>query len=143
MPCFKPLLAVDYGVNPETSKHHIRFIKTGEYESFEDAREGHRGNLMFLSCNKCVGCAQDYARAWQGRIMAEYAYRKENGDDKACFLTLTYKENPPEHPLKSDLRHFIKDVRNKFGKDIKFFGCGELGSLTKRSHYHQNQHQTI
>lgn len=34
------------------------------------------------------------------------------------------------------MRDFIKACRNKFGNDIKFFGCGELGSLTHRSHYH-------
>ena len=136
MPCFKPLLAVDYGLNSETGKHHICFIKIGEYESFEDAREGHRGNLMFLPCNKCVGCAQDYARSWQGRIMCEYESRKELGDSRACFLTLTYKSNPPDVPKKEHLREFIKAVRNKFGSGISFFGCGELGSITHRSHYH-------
>lgn len=88
MPCFKPLLAVDYGVNPDTGKHHIRFIKTGEYDSLEDAREGHRGNLMFLPCNKCVGCAQDYARSWQGRIMCEYESRKKKKILVLVFLLL-------------------------------------------------------
>lgn len=135
MPCFKPLLAIDYGVN-EDGKHHIRFIKPGEYESFEDARSGQGGNLMFIPCNKCVGCAADYARSWQGRIMCEYTSRKEHGDDRACFITLTYADNPPELPKKEDLRDFIKAVRNKYGKGISFFGCGELGELYKRSHYH-------
>jgi len=63
--------------------------------------------------------------------MCEAMYHKDN-----CFLTLTYAKNPPKEPQKEHLRQFIKAVRNKFGSGIKFFGCGEKGELSERSHYH-------
>lgn len=130
MACFHPLLAVDNGVDPETGKHRIKILPKRGDLNFETARERYGKSLMMLPCGHCVACAQDYARTWQARIMCEAMYH-----EKKCFLTLTYK-NAPENPSKEDLREFIKKLRNKFGKGIKFFAAGEKGSITHRSHYH-------
>ena len=130
MACFNPLLAVDNGVDPETGKHRIKILPKRSDLNLEKVRERYGNNLMMLPCGHCVACAQDYARTWQARIMCEALYH-----EKKCFLTLTYKD-APENPSKEDLREFIKKLRNKFGKGLKFFAAGEKGSVTRRSHYH-------
>lgn len=131
MACVDPLLAVDNGLD-ENGKHRIQFVgfKHPEWD-LKRFREFYGSNLMMLPCGHCVACAQDYARTWQARIMCEAQYHK-----KSCFLTLTYAKNPPKDPSKEHLRSFIKNIRNKYGKGIRFFGCGEKGELNERSHYH-------
>lgn len=136
MACFQPLLAVDFGVVGESQKHSVKILPT-QGKSLQDYRLKYGDSLMFLPCNKCVGCAQDYARAWQCRIMCEYESRREQGEEKASFITLTYSVEPSTAELSvANLRQFIKDIRNAFGKGIKFFACTERGSLTKRLHHH-------
>lgn len=130
MACFQPLLAVDLGVDSETGKHRVKILPRRSDGNLETYRSKYGKSLMMLPCGHCVACAQDYARTWQARIMCEAEYY-----EKKCFLTLTYKD-APENPSKDDLREFIKKLRNNFGKGIKFFGCGEKGTETKRSHYH-------
>lgn len=136
MACFQPLLAVAYGSRDEGYKLH--FVSTYG-RTLKEIREIYsHDKLMFLPCNNCIGCAKDYARAWQCRIMCEYESRREREKEKAlcCFLTLTYSSECPRDPSPVHLREFIKSVRNKFGNGIKFFGCGEKGELHGRSHYH-------
>lgn len=129
MSCTNPRLAIDFGIQ-ENGKHKIKFLRN--FESFENERSFYRHTLMLIPCGHCPSCRKDYARTWQARIMCESQYH-----EKSCFITLTYNDKYfLEKPVKSHLRKFIKDVRNKFGNGIKFFGCGELGENTKRSHYH-------
>lgn len=129
MACYKPLLAVDNGIDPETGKHRIKILPKRADFNLELARSRYGDCLMMLPCGKCVGCARDYSRMWQARIMCEFEYH-----DKACFLTLTYKKDTDSN--KTDFRRFIKAVRNKYGNGIKFFGCGEKGDLNNRFHLH-------
>lgn len=137
MACYHPNLAVDFGIDPETHKHRIKFLPRrvdGDLASF---RSKYGDSLMLMPCGHCVGCAQDYAREWQCRIMCEAEYY-----EKACFLTLTYSSKPPRVPLRDHLRQFIRDIRDYLRnnhlsyKNLKFFGSGELGETTHRSHYH-------
>lgn len=130
MACFQPLLAVDFGIDSESNKHRIKILPRRADFNLNLAREKYGSNLMMLPCGHCIACAQDYARTWQARIMCESLYF-----DKKSFITLTYSD-APESPSKDDLRRFIKAVRNKYGKGIKFFACGEKGTESKRSHYH-------
>lgn len=56
-----------------------------------------------------------------------------------CFITLTY--NPESLPKDGSLqlRHFqlfLKRLRKRFGKGIRFFHCGEYGENNFRPHYH-------
>ena len=55
------------------------------------------------------------------------------------FITLTYsEENLPEHGtlVKEDLQKFWKRLRKRFGKNIRYYGCGEYGDKSFRPHYH-------
>lgn len=57
----------------------------------------------------------------------------------SVFLTLTYSdENLPEGNslVKSHFQSFMKRLRKRHGKPIRFFHCGEYGETTARPHYH-------
>lgn len=80
--------------------------------------------------------------------------------DMCSFVTLTYDDDhlPPVYPkfnmhtgeylgdspihslVKDDFRKFVKDLRAyldyHYGLQIRFFGCGEYGSVGHRPHYH-------
>ena len=75
MACFHPLLAVDNGIGSD-GKHNIKILNMSKYLNFDKARSIFGNSLMMLPCNKCIGCAQDYARAWQCRIMCSMKYRQ-------------------------------------------------------------------
>jgi len=56
-----------------------------------------------------------------------------------CFITLTYDDKylPYHGSLDiSDLQGFMKRLRKRYGSGIRFFACGEYGSVTFRPHYH-------
>ncbi len=64
---------------------------------------------------------------------------KEHEDN--CFITLTYDDkNLPEDRCitKRDMQLFIKRLRKKYAKPIRYFGCGEYGDENARPHYHIN-----
>jgi hypothetical protein len=62
--------------------------------------------------------------------------------EESCFITLTMndeylnsRENP--HSLdKSEFQRFMKRLRKRYGKKIRFFHCGEYGEKNLRPHYH-------
>nr|WAE43571.1 MAG: replication initiator protein [Microviridae sp.] len=59
--------------------------------------------------------------------------------EKNSFITLTYNEQnaPANNSLnKREITLFIKKLRKKYGKNIKFFMCGEYGEHLQRPHYH-------
>jgi len=71
--------------------------------------------------------------------------------DSNCFLTLTYNDdalvNLPRFVdtetgeitaslNKRDVVLFLKRLRKRFGSGIRFFQCGEYGSLFSRPHHH-------
>lgn len=79
-------------------------------------------------------------RAWVARAMAERSLNRD-----ATFLTLTFNDShlPSDRRCRrQDIQRFVKRLRNvgrDFGisiGDIKYFGCGEYGSLKGRPHYH-------
>lgn len=63
---------------------------------------------------------------------------------ECVFITLTYDdEHLPDGKVsrptlvKSDLQDFMKRLRYYIEPDkVRFFGCGEYGTLNKRPHYH-------
>ncbi|AXH73759.1 MAG: replication initiator protein [Microviridae sp.] len=101
-------------------------------------------------CGQCLPFRINKVRKWTFRLMLEYLGSKE-----ACWVTLTYNDEhlphayfdkttsrifegtnqsgtlAPEH-----MQLFIKRLRRKLPKKIRFFYCGEYGDHTKRPHYH-------
>ena len=103
------------------------------------------GNSLSIPCGQCIGCRLERSRQWATRVSLENQLH-----EKSIFCTLTYdEEHLPRTPNTREAtlvpRHFtnfMKLLRFNISKyypdngNIRFFGCGEYGSETKRSHYH-------
>ncbi|WNK14530.1 MAG: replication initiator protein [Microvirus sp.] len=66
--------------------------------------------------------------------MHESALHSEN-----CFITLTYARDtlPPNGSLEhKDFQKFIRSVRKKTKRNIRYYVCGEYGPENQRPHYH-------
>lgn len=87
-----------------------------------------------LPCGQCIGCRLERSRQWAIRCMHEASMHSENS-----FLTLTYA---PEHlPSDGSLNHrhfqlFMKRLRKRSGRKLRFYMCGEYGENFERPHYH-------
>lgn len=91
-----------------------------------------------IPCGYCLGCRLDHANEWALRIALECKSHKNN-----CFITLTYdNQNLPINKnhitlKKKDFQDFIKRLRAAINPvKISYFGCGEYGPQTHRSHGH-------
>lgn len=81
-----------------------------------------------------MNCRLDYSAQWAVRCMCEAQMYDENS-----FVTLTYNDDylPSDGSVRrKELQNFMKRLRNRMGKDIRFFGCGEYGEKYTRPHYH-------
>lgn len=118
MPCFHPLKA---------------FQKVGGGVTWTPAASN--GNPMTLPCGRCIGCRLDKGTEWATRIMHESRCHKAN-----MFVTLTYDdEHLPRGGtlVKRHVQLFMKSLRFAVSpKKVRFFACGEYGSLKGRPHYH-------
>ena len=103
---------------------------------------------MVVPCGFCVGCVMERRAQWSLRCRHEASCWDHN-----AFVTLTYDDEHlqkecdwhgslvPEHP-RLFLRYLrramsgVQNAPNSADKPIRFFGCGEYGSLRKRAHYH-------
>jgi len=90
------------------------------------------GIAVDLPCGTCIGCLTDRARQWATRIMHEAQLH-----NRSSFVTLTYSpENMPRDGglVKRHVQLFLKRLRKT--QAVRFFACGEYGSLNLRPHYH-------
>lgn len=85
-----------------------------------------------VPCSTCIGCIKAHAQAWAFRCHLEATQHNESS-----FATLTYDN---QHlPWTLQLRHlqlFLKSLRQRADRPIRFFASGEYGSRTQRPHYH-------
>lgn len=123
MPCFHPLKA--WRTLPGTADRKgrtINFTPTG-------------GKEILLPCGQCVGCRLERSRQWALRCVHEASLHEDN-----CFITLTYNDNylPENGSLNlEDIQNFFKRFRKKIEPlKLRFFQCGEYGSLLSRPHHH-------
>lgn len=85
-------------------------------------------------CGKCDGCMKDRNSLWQGRIILESMCH-----DKNVFVTLTYSDEHlptggtlvPKH-----VQDFLKRLRERYKKPVRYFVAGEYGGKNARPHYH-------
>ncbi len=118
MPCYKPLKAY----------HGPNGITFNRKKSF--------GTHIELPCGRCIGCRLEKAKEWAIRCVHESQMHEDN-----IFLTLTYDDEhlPPSGELQhQDFQKFIRALRQKTKKKIRYYMCGEYGSPEKtyRPHYH-------
>lgn len=137
MSCYDPLLAVDYGVNPETQKKKIKILPRRVDLNIAKMKDLYGSSLLLLPCGHCLGCIQDYRQSWAVRILLESTLYAQN-----CFITLTYRDEclPKDNrPHRDEIVKFFKRLRKEIGVPIRYFYCGEKGSSsegTHRAHYH-------
>jgi len=109
---------------------HDGSIATSERELLSDKNPpiGH----FFTPCGQCGECRLSRARTWATRCVHEASYWQQS-----CFITLTYKDTPPNNSLHpDDTRNFIRRLRDQFKKPFKYFLVGEYGDNFDRPHYH-------
>lgn len=62
--------------------------------------------------------------------------------EESCFITLTMDDKylaSRENPFsldRSEFQRFMKRLRKRYGKKIRYFHCGEYGEKNNRPHYH-------
>jgi len=119
MPCY----------NPRT----VSFDRYGKI-AFSPKHFAHELVPFKVPCGKCIACRLEYSKQWAIRCVHESDLHA-----KSCFVTLTYDNDhiPPNGSLLyEDFRLFFKRLRNKYGKGIGYFMCGEYGETHGRPHYH-------
>lgn len=130
MTCYHPLEA--YQVKPSLAES-----AAGQKSSiiFNRRRgEAAGGSLIELPCGQCIGCRIARSREWAIRCVHEASRYEDN-----CFITLTYNNAHLPSDGSLDVTHwqkFMKRVRKKFGKGVRFYHCGEYGDTYGRPHYH-------
>lgn len=87
-----------------------------------------------VPCGQCLGCRLERSRQWATRCIHEASLWPQN-----CFITLTFDDGhlPRNNSLVPKIYvDFMKRLRKKYGEGIRFFHCGEYGSLYERPHHH-------
>lgn len=134
MACYRPLLAVDYGVDPETLKHRVKILPKRVDSNLETLKNKYGDMLLQLPCGKCIGCIKDYRNSWAVRILLEASLYEKNS-----FITLTYSSDflPVDNtPSRLEIVKFFKRLRKEIKTPIRYFYCGEKGDMSGRAHYH-------
>lgn len=101
---------------------------------FSELRRHGTTQEITVKCGQCIGCKLENSRVWAMRAVHEAKLYKHN-----CFITLTYNEEnlPHRNQLNyDDFQQFMKRLRKKYGENIRFYMCGEYGTLNGRPHYH-------
>lgn len=84
--------------------------------------------------NFCLPCLIRRRNTWVGRCTLETFLHVHNS-----FVTLTYEQGclPAGGNLrKKDVQDWLKRLRERFGGQIRYYGCAEYGERTWRPHYH-------
>lgn len=131
MNCVNPMAAV---YDEYTGKY--RFIGAANtFRSGNDYLHDKTQKIVYVPCGQCYACRVARSRDWATRCVLEArAY-----GDKNSFITLTYDDEhlPSDMSLhKEDFQKFMKRLRKNTGQKIRYFMCGEYGSLFERPHFH-------
>lgn len=126
MPCYRPLSAYRSRLGRDSV--------SGKWPIVFKLQDGYVDMPVQVPCGQCIGCRLERSRQWAIRCMHEASLHRDN-----CFLTLTYDNDhfPDGGSLnKRDICLFLKRLRKRFGDGIRFFQCGEYGTLFARPHHH-------
>jgi len=124
MPCYSPLNGFKSRTLNSSGKRNIVF----------NISQGFRDMPVTVPCGQCIGCRLEKSRQWAIRCVHEASLYEKN-----CFITLTYApEHLPKHGTldKTHFQKFMKRLRKKYGKGVRYFHCGEYGEKNERPHYH-------
>lgn len=112
----------------------------------DDVQEGDYTGYIDIPCRTCEECFQQTRREWVTRAVCESKLH-----DSMLFATFTYEDAQiPKTDIitedgeylthytldYTDFQKFMKKLRKKIDKPIRYMVCGEYGSHTYRPHYH-------
>lgn len=123
MTCYKPLKAWA----PLSNVEGGRFV-------FDATKALNPDHPVKIPCGRCIGCRQDRVSDWMVRCVHESKVH-----ESSWFVTLTYDDDHVPHDFSvklQDVQRFMKRLRKRFGKGVRFLACGEYGERTLRPHYH-------
>lgn len=106
----------------------------GKWPIVFNPNEGYIDMPVSVPCGQCIGCRLERSRQWAIRCVHEASLYSRN-----CFITLTFDDDHLDlnrSLVKEDFVKFMKRLRKKYGEGIRFFHCGEYGSLNGRPHHH-------
>lgn len=85
-----------------------------------------------ITCGRCIGCMLQRSSEWATRCMHESRMHAANS-----FVTLTYDDSHvPRSLYYPHFQDFIRSLRKRSKRAIRFYMSGEYGSQTMRPHYH-------
>lgn len=116
-------------VFPIDAWYSKRLNESGKRGVVFNIRDGFADRPLQLPCGKCVGCAADRSLVWAVRMHHESTQHERNS-----FVTLTYGATCPDSICRRDLQLFFKRLRRNY--KVRYFACGEYGTLNHRPHYH-------
>lgn len=161
MVCYSPLHAFRNGLNKSgkvSYKITSNKVNSVYYDSTidhwyysEDKNRYSNNDYIDVPCGCCIGCRLDYSKQWALRCSLESLYH-----ERTMFITLTYDDDHvPRSCFTDSLSGEIKEIltlkpddwtrfmkrlrryyKRDFGKELRFYACGEYGSTTLRPHYH-------
>ena len=124
MPCFCPLKGWLSQKRTSNGKRSVVF----------NLRDGLSDRPVTIPCGQCIGCRLERSRQWAIRCLHESTLYKRN-----CFITLTYDDEHLPSDMSLNVSHFqkfMKRLRKRYGKGVRYFHCGEYGEIGSRPHYH-------
>lgn len=108
--------------------------KNGRVPIVFDRKSSRDGVPVDLPCGRCIGCRLEKSRQWAVRSLHELESHEE-----ASFITLTYDDDHLPVPPQVDVREiqlFMKRIRKRTGRKLRYIAVGEYGSRNLRPHYH-------
>lgn len=132
MPCYRPIFAVRSIESTSSGKGKVVFSTA--VARMHAAGVSLPSDSLVLPCGQCIGCRLERSRQWAVRCHNEASLYEDN-----CFITLTY--SPEFYPVdgsldKTHFQKFMKRLRKRFGKGVRYYHCGEYGEQFGRPHYH-------
>lgn len=103
-------------------------------KTLNQAQKGNKTPPVPFPCGQCFNCRINKSRIWSTRLMLE-----RYDHEKTAFVTLTYNNFflPNNFNLfPKDVTLFFKKLRERYGKKVRYYYCGEYGEQTGRPHYH-------
>lgn len=111
----------------------IKFSKPIEHFKVKN-NETEEDTIIKVQCGKCASCLKKRTTEWTLRINQEI---ETSFESIPYFCTFTYDEPYTDGNLHNeDFQKYIKRLRKKTGKKIKYWASGEYGDIGGRPHFH-------
>lgn len=115
-----------------------KFLSKESYIAWvQDVRHHFTGQM--LPCHRCLECRMKYSSDWAKRV----ALQLKSQPNDNWFITFTYSDSNLKYNEKglpiidyTDFQKFMKRLRKKYGREIKYLCAGEYGTKSGRPHFH-------